>query len=345
MKNEMNKLFVAFVIMALSGLVCFHVISAAEEVNYSTSPDYGGIQVASLKYEPYPANPGEYVDVWIKAKIGSSVDYAKFEFVGNFPFSLDSNENPVREYEDFSGDVVMHYKVRVDEDAVEGDNELKIKISSSESFKGSFYPMEIYVADAQTDFDLVVQDSTTSEISLAIANIGKNTANSMIVRIPIQEGYGVTGTNGQMVGNLESGDYTIVSFTLSTTRNSQGILEVQIDYTDNIGVRRSVVKEVQLVSSGFASSSANYSSSSGRQMPDGFIPGGNFPGMQAKKPKWPYFLAGGLILVIVGFLLYSKYKKQIKHFLKKEKKNKLKQETSEVNIPEWIKKIKEKEKK
>jgi hypothetical protein len=333
MKNELNKLFIAFVIMILSGLICFNVVSA-EEVNYSVNSNYGGIQVSSLKYEPYPANPGEYVDVWIKANIGTSVNYAKFEVLDSFPFSVDSSENPIREYNDFSGDVVIHYKVRVNKDAVEGANQLKIKISSG-SGSGSVYSMDIDVADAQTDFDLVVQDSTTSEISLAIANIGKNTANSMIVRIPEQESYKTTGTNGQMVGNLESGDYTVTSFSLTQVGRNPGNLIVQIDYTDSIGVRRSVLKEVQFGSQSYGNMTGNFSSVNRD------FTRGNFPGMQTKKPKWPYFLAGGLLLIIIGFFAYGKYKKSIKSFFKKENKN----VSKETDIPEWIKKVKEKERK
>jgi hypothetical protein len=337
MKNELNKkLFFAFVIMIFSGLICFHIISA-EEVNYSVNSNYEGIQVTSLKYEPYPANPGEYVDVWIKANIGSSSNYGKFEVLNTFPFSVDSSENPIREYDDFSGDVVMHYKVRVDKDAVEGTNQLKIKIYSDKySSSGSIYSMDIDVAEAQTDFDLVVQDYTTSEISLAIANIGKTTANSMIVRIPEQEGYKVSGTNGQMIGNLESGDYTVTSFSLTQVGRNPGNLKVQIDYTDSIGVRRSVIKEVQF---GSQSSSANVSGTFSGAYRN--FSGGNFPGMQTKKPKWPYFLAGGLLLVIIGFFAYGKYKKSGKSLSKKEKKN----VSKDTNVPEWVRKINEKERK
>ena len=335
MKNELNKLFIAFVIMILSGLMSFNIISA-QDVNYTVDSNYGGIQVSSLKYEPYPANPGDYVDVWIKTKIGSLVDYAKFEVLDSFPFSVDNSENPIREYEDFSGDVVMHYKVRVDEDAVEGINQLKLKIISSEfSDSGSIYFMDIEVADAQTDFDLVVQDSTSSEISLAIANIGKNTANSMIVRIPEQDSYKVTGTNGQMIGNLESGDYTITSFSLTSVGRNPGNLIVQIDYTDSIGVRRSLLKEVQFGSQSSLNMTGNFSSTTKN------FPGGDFPGMQSKKPKWPYFLAGGLLLLIIGFFVYGKYKKSIKSFFNREKKN----VSKDTDVPEWIKKVKEKERK
>jgi hypothetical protein len=339
MKNKLNKSFIILTMAMFFSMIMFNFISA-EEVNYSVDYSYGGIQLASLKYEPYPANPGEYIDVWIKATIGSSVDYAKFELIEDFPFSLDSNEDPVREYKDFSGNVIIHYKVRVDKDAVEGTNNLKIEVTSSRySDTSSVYSLNIEVANAQTDFDLVVQDSTTSEVSLAIANIGKNTANSMIVRIPEQDSFKVTGKNGQMVGNLESGDYTVTSFSLVSVGRNLGNLMVRIDYTDNIGERRSVLKEVQFNSQ---SSSANMT---------GVFPGsasgnfarGDFPNTsQNKNLKW-YIMTGVLVLILLGFFIYSKNTKKFKEFFKNLHKKHSREDNS--GMPEWIKKVKEKERK
>ena len=341
MKNrnfkELFLFFTAIVLMSLS----FISIVSAQEVNYSTTTNYGGIQVSSLKYESYPANPGDYIDVWIKATIGSSVDYAKFEFVDSFPFSIDSSEDPIREYSNYKGEVVIHYKVRVDEDAVEGSNELKINIISSEySDSGFVFSMEVDVAEAQTDFDLIIQDSTTSEISLAIANIGKNTANSMIVRIPEQDGYKITGTNGQMVGNLESGDYTIASFSVASVERDAGNLIVQIDYTDGIGERRSVLKEV----------TNSQSSSTVGNITDGTLPEGvsgkfvmgDFPSQKNSNTKW-YIITGVLVLVLIGLFAYSKNTKKINGFFSNINKKNLRDNSAIP--PEWVKKVKEKERK
>jgi LPXTG-motif cell wall-anchored protein len=332
MKNKSNKLLFIVLVSVFLGMIMSNFV-LAKDVNYSVDYNYGGIQVSSLRYEPYPANPGEYVDVWIKATIGS-VSYAKFELVDSFPFSLDSNENLIREYEDFSGDVVLHYKVRVSEDAVEGINSLKLKIFSGKfSSSGSIYSMDIDVANAQTDFDLVVQDSTSSEVSLAIANIGKNTANSMIVRIPNQDNFKVTGTNGQMVGNLDSGDYTVTSFSLVSVGRNHGNLTVQIDYTDNIGVRRSVLKEVQFNSQFSGNITAGVLPSGAY----GNFQRGNFSNTtsQNKNTKW-YIMTGILLVILIGLFIYSKKRKNI------QKRN-LKKDNSET--PEWIRKVKEKEKK
>jgi LPXTG-motif cell wall-anchored protein len=334
MKNKSNKVL----FLALSSVFLFIILSNfifAQDVNYTIDPTYGGIQVSSLRYDPYPANPGEYVDVWIDANLGNSVKYARFELVDSFPFSLDSNEDPIREYRDFSGDVVMHYKVRVSQDAVDGINSLKLKIFSDEfSSTGSIYSMDIDVANAQTDFDLVVQDSTSSQVSLAIANIGKNTANSMIVRIPEQNGFRVTGTNGQMVGNLDSGDYTVASFSLVALGRNSGNLTVQIDYTDNIGVRRSVLKQVQFN----VQPSGNFTAGTASSGAYGNFQRGNFSPSASKKKsnaKW-YIIAGVLLVILIG--LYIVYKKR-----KNIRKKNSKKDNSET--PEWIRKVKEKERK
>jgi len=108
-----------------------------------------------------------------------------------------------------------------------------------------------------TDFDVSVQDSTATSTTLAITNIGGNTAYSAIVSIPQQDNYRVTGASTTVVGNLNAGDYTLASFQITSTRtanisvfnistNMERNLVVEISYTDTLGIRRTVQKEVRL---------------------------------------------------------------------------------------------------
>jgi hypothetical protein len=152
-----------------------------------------------------------------------------------------------------------------------------------------------------TSFDIVVQSSSGST-TFSVVNIGANTASSVIVSIPSQPNYQVTGASSASLGNLNAGDYTLASFTItslagnSTTqfpgfnrtrtngsdfRNFSGrssfmnqsfigfsgnTLLVQISYTDVFGIRETVQKQVRTSSgssfSGFRSSSSSSSSSS-----------------------------------------------------------------------------------
>jgi len=245
----MKKILPWLIIMLLS----ISFVSAVDFViNFTTRNSYSeslpNIQVKQLKYEPYPVNPGEYFDLWIKAEnVGEEpTENAVFELIPKYPFSLDAGEEALREYGQLGiKPVVLEYKVRVDEDAVEGTNEIELRYKADADDSVWFYEtFEIQVADAQTDFDLVVQEINENEVSIAIANIGKNVAYSVIVRVPEQESFKANGISGQMVGNLEDGDYTLVGFEIVKTARSDEPLELQIDYTDNIGERRSLIKEV-----------------------------------------------------------------------------------------------------
>lgn len=319
------------------------VVSAEEVLNYSYSGDFDGIQIKELKYDPYPANPGEYFEIWIQASLGSR-NYAKFELLEEYPFSIDSNENSTREYDGTGNrEVVMHYKIRVADDAVEGENGLKLKYTSekyADSNVIASFPIQI--SDVQTDFDLVIQESSGTDVSIAIANIGKNTANSLIVRIPEQDNYGVSGTNGQMVGNLDSGDYTIVSFTLAQVGRStdSNPLQVQLDYTDSIGERRSLIKNIQFISA----SPVGFNMTGKGQAPNGNFGDGNFQAQQSNSIfKSIWFWAVIIILVGGGYWYYRKNPEKVKHLFsqiksrinKKSGSGKPSEEDSK-KVPEWV---------
>ena len=294
-------------------------INLIEEGTYRTSS--ANIKINQLKYEPYPVNPGEYLTLWIKAEnIGRELtESAIFELVPKYPFSLDSNEDPVRNYGQLSSEepIVMEYKVRVSKNAVEGTNEIELRYktdSNDDSWR--YEEFEIVVEDAQTDFDLVIQEINGDEVSIAIANTGKNIAYSVIVRIPEQEEYQTVGTNGQMVGNLEDGDYTLVGFEIQKkSRTSEEPLKIQIDYTDNIGERRSMIKDVDF-------------DTGTRELPEGvtreqFVASGMRGMMQMQQQsiyqKW-WFWAIVIVLVYAGWKGYKKYKRKKEQ--KEEKKTK-----------------------
>ena len=102
----------------------------------------------------------------------------------------------------------------------------------------------------ETDFDVSVQESTSTLTTLAITNIGTTTAYSTVVRIPQQENFRVVGSSSSVLGNLNAGDYTLASFQILSTRNfTQGTsrkLLVEIYYTDAVGIRRVVEKDVEI---------------------------------------------------------------------------------------------------
>lgn len=191
----------------------------------------------------------------------------------------------------------------------------------------------------ETDFDVSFSESDSGTVSLSVANVGNNEAYSIKVSIPEQDNFVVSGSSATIVGNLEKGDYTITSFDLmpssamymeegeeGVARASEdrgdapemdfqdNILEVMIEYTDSIGTRHSVIKEVAI----------DLMSSTNTDMMGSGGPGGRSGGNGSVLTN-PY-LIGVVVLLLIGGIVY--YRKEgelpfnrIKMYLKKNKKN------------------------
>jgi hypothetical protein len=331
--------------LVTAALLVSCVSAAYSETNYSVSYKISSawIQLVQLKYEPYPVNPGEYFDLWVKVQDTSSspVENATFELVPEYPFSLDSNEDAVRTYGQLTSEpAVLHYKVRVSKDAVEGTNEIKLRYKLGESDSWASSTFDIEVAEARTDFDVVVQEISGSDVSIAIANIGKNDADSVVVRIPEQEDFEAAGTSGQMVGNLAAGDYTLVGFEI-TGKNAGNLnvrvgngadngrthvvnvtveknpaqkktLELQIDYTDAIGERRSITKEVPFAMGNNLAANSTSSGFAGRFNSTSSI--------KSIYTTWWFWI----IIIVVLYAAWTTYKKLKKYREQKEEKKRRK---------------------
>ncbi len=132
----------------------------------------------------------------------------------------------------------------------------------------------------ETDFDVSFSESSAGQTTLSVANTGNTPATSVTVSIPPQDNFRVTGSASSIIGNLDKGDYTVVSFQIVSassfgnftrgtnqrngntasgqqappTQNSQATsqngarnnLLVRIDYTDTTGARRSIEKSVPI---------------------------------------------------------------------------------------------------
>ena len=351
MKNKI--VFILAVVFLSSVLYNLGFISGAVQ---SCSPN-----ITLINQDPYPAIPNSYVKLVFEVSQLENCEGFAVKFDPKYPFSLDSGEDPIQvisanpyspDYKasssNYKGTWIVTYKVRVAEDSLDGDYDLILNYHEGDSRDFGVYSFQktfnVNVEDSQTTFDAVIQESTSSDVSIAIANTGKYTANSVVVRIPEQESFSVTGTDGQMVGNLESGDYTIVGFSVSpkasrnasrTTDSNQKPstkLKFDIYYTDNIAERRIVHMELPLNVAG------NYSSFS-----SAFA---NRKTTTSTSSSYYWYILIGIIVIIV-FVIY-KYPKQTKDFfnkIKSKSKTSKKGVVNRENVPDWIKNTREKEKK
>ncbi len=125
--------------------------------------------------------------------------------------------------------------------SIEAENhtEIPVVIIASSGISPGVYPLTILIEyydqtgkkqtvnstvgmqiSGKTTFDIVLQTSTTITTTFAVVNTGANTASSVVVSIPQQPSYSTSGTSSTSVGNLDAGDYTLASFSLTSTTNN-----------------------------------------------------------------------------------------------------------------------------
>jgi hypothetical protein len=275
----MKKLLPLFILVCI--LTNLNLVESVSGV-YNTTSGFVYTEMVYLKttfvnQNPTSADPGGYVDLLFKIEnFGTeNAENVTFELLPKYPFSLDPGESAIQELGTIKGlqrgdnAFLLRYKVKVDKDAVDGDSEIKLKYSYGSNTAYSTQAFNVTISNPRTDFEAVVQDSTDTSTTIAIANIGANTAYSTIVKIPQQEDFRVSGISASIIGNLDAGDYTLVSFQIISTNtvnisNPTGIpptesqtgmstdvsmssnrnITVEISYTDTLGIRRTVQKQV-----------------------------------------------------------------------------------------------------
>lgn len=150
----------------------------------------------------------------------------------------------------------------------------------------------VYVG-GKTDFDIAFSDQSAGEVSFTIANIGSNPANSVSVNVPEQRGWEVSGSSSSIIGNLNQGDYTIASYTMSGRTET---INLEVAYTDTMGIRQLVKKTVK-VGSSMNNTRIMHSMKSRTR------------GQQTtNSTNYTWYLIGGIVLV-VGYYYFRKYKK------------------------------------
>ncbi len=226
------------------------------------------------------------------------------------------------------------FTVVADVNAAPGLDELELSLSYESASNGAENILNttagVFVGGT-TDFDVSYSESSAGQTSLSVANIGNSPAYAVKVSIPPQPGFRVVGSTSSIIGNLNKGDYTLVSFQFAalngnesggapqgaggTAANRSGFahgnrssfnfsgtgfegnnLTVDVEYTDAAGVRRTVEKSIRV-------SSSQSSSFGGAGT-------GAYAGRQTTASWWtnPYVIAIIVIVLGGGYWYYRRRK-------------------------------------
>lgn len=244
------------ILFALVTLLLVSAVSAANTCNIKTT---------IINQDPYPATPGDYVKVVFQLDGVNNPECTDsiFQIVPEYPFSLDSTQTASYNIKDvayinnYKSTILIPVKLRVDKDALDGDNVLKTALSTLSS--GKQYQLNNYnisIKDARAGFDVILQDYsyTTNKLVLGVINIGKNDAEALVIRIPDQTNVEIVGNNEKIIGSLAANDDTSVTFDAAP---KSGELTVELSYNDKLGVRRTVDHTVTFLPRAFESTKTN----------------------------------------------------------------------------------------
>jgi hypothetical protein len=242
-------------LLALTALILSP--AAAQDLSSNLGPsgisDGSNVDISLINQDPATAQPGEYVD--LKFKISNqglkSAEDTTVELVESYPFSLDPDVSASRELGDLRGAAIgddayiVEYRVRVDENAVETENEISLKYTTGDDGFSVTRDFDISVDDVGTDFELSAGKVSASSIPVNLDNIGDKSADSVHVILPDQSGIVKEGLRTKVLGGIESGENKVVDFAVSNISKGESY-RFEIHYTDGNGVRRELVRNIEI---------------------------------------------------------------------------------------------------
>lgn len=204
------------------------------------------LDLSLVNQDPYPVSPGDNVKVifQVRGTTNSECGLVGLKIVENFPFRVDPISKPLQTIQsgtfvkDYSGNWVVPFTMRVDEDAREGTTKLEVELSQGENpFGAIIKSFDIEIKEVQTEFEIHVKDYSKSKqtITLEILNIGGSDADALSIEIPKQENIEILGNNKNIIGVLDANEYTTTTFQANA---ESGELTFIVKYNDATGTRR-----------------------------------------------------------------------------------------------------------
>lgn len=255
-----------FVLMLWIGTV-----SALTYMNAVASNNYY-IDVSLVNQMPDPVEPGQIVEVRFKFDNWGSetAQDISVEILPEFPFSLSPGESAVKSIGSIqarqNGDdgVIVKYKLKVDEKAVEGENELELRYNINQAgYASTWVKLDPFNIDVQTHDSIISIESVDSEPkTLAPGQEGmlsieiKNMADSLLkeIKAKLEVRYSestatsittteypfspIGSTNEKTIYQLMPGKTAVIEFNIIADPGAESNVykvPLTIEYSDELG--------------------------------------------------------------------------------------------------------------
>jgi len=209
------------------------------------------IQVTLLNQDPDPVKQDEVVEVRFKIEnIGKeTTENVLVKVVPDFPFSIYSGKSTVdigklKAGQSGADAVIVDYKLKVDKDAVEGDNEIKLELKVDGLWQA--YDEDDFFIDVEDynfpEIKVYVKDSTINfagqkgEVVVEIANTNLEDIKFLQMSLLESEDFELlSSSNYVYIGDVDSDDTESEEFEIYVNPSVSGdlVLPILLEYQDS----------------------------------------------------------------------------------------------------------------
>jgi hypothetical protein len=250
------------VILFLAFVLCMSFVLAQSATGGTTT--LGQVKIDNTTYyTPYPAEPGQYVDLWVRVQ-QSGTSYAaegvQCEMLPKFPFSLEPGESALSNVGTLTTNqvVILKYRLRVDVNALEGDNEVDFQCMA-DGLPWQKTTFQIYVQTHDAILDVTNITSSPAELlsgqSGKITVAVKNLANAVLKDVSIALDMSsstipfspVNGTTQRTIKQMSAGEIQEVSFSFVTSPDAAvGVYKIPLSVTYSDFLGKSYTKQMTI---------------------------------------------------------------------------------------------------
>ncbi len=226
--RKRTKFFTKFLLVALIA-GAFLQTGLVQEVGASSPSSSSSLDVSIVKTEPVPMMKGEYADVWVEVRNrGNRVaEDVELELVPEYPFDVDPDKDLTRDFGkiEVGDEYQAKFTVRVDDNAVSGENSLKFRTRSSIATITKELPVDIRTREAVLAVEEVnVEDgliapSMTKDVELKIRNL----ATSYMRNIDVSLELGGTSSEVGDFGEVETDEIPLITAGRTTEKRISNI--------------------------------------------------------------------------------------------------------------------------
>lgn len=215
---------------------------------------FAELSITRLEYDPFPAEAGEYVDVFIKVQNTglSTASNVACELRPAYPFSLDPDEPTLQEIGTLPPfkEALFDYRVRIAADAVEGDNVLELACGVN-GINGDVFVKEMTVnvestspffaiGEVRTNPEDMIADIDDLELIVEVQNVGEGEAKLVVVELGLPTGFQASTSYGTIenLGSVQKDSSKEATFQIDTDEDLaagvyEGMLVIQFKDDNN----------------------------------------------------------------------------------------------------------------